>query len=248
MSGRALDRALRRLASASAVLAPVREGAGFAVFGKGDRRCRPVARVSARDVKQLAAEGVLARPEGSDAYVLSEAGHARVRRGAAPPSEQFQAQHRPVIDRVVADRSGALRPVRGHDAHPSLTRISALRDPRGAPWLSAAEIAAAGRLRADWDRAQIGLVAGSDWSAPPRGASARGPGNAQEAALAARCDAGRRTQEALDALAPSLRRVVERIVLYEDGLEAIERSEGWPQRSAKIALKLGLSQLAQMRG
>jgi Domain of unknown function (DUF6456) len=32
--------------------------------------------------------------------------------------------------------------------------------------------------------------------------------------------------------------------LHEEGLEALERSEGWPARSGKIALKLGLAQLA----
>lgn len=45
-------------------------------------------------------------------------------------------------------------------------------------------------------------------------------------------------------LAPPLRRAVERVVLYEDGIEALERGEGWPARSGKLALKLGLAQLA----
>jgi hypothetical protein len=76
------------------------------------------------------------------------------------------------------------------------------------------------------------------------GSGSRGPGNAQEAALARRCDARRRVAEALDKLAPQLRRVVERVCLHEDGLEALERAERWPPRSAKLALKLGLAQLA----
>lgn len=54
--------------------------------------------------------------------------------------------------------------------------------------------------------------------------------------------------EALSKLAPTLRRVVEQAVLHEQGLEAIERAENWPPRSGKIALKLGLAQLAQQRG
>lgn len=64
-------------------------------------------------------------------------------------------------------------------------------------------------------------------------------------ALAARCAAGRRMNDALDALAPELRRVVERVVCYEQGQEALERAERWPARSGKIALKFGLAQLAQ---
>ena len=63
--------------------------------------------------------------------------------------------------------------------------------------------------------------------------------------MAARCDRNRRVADAIDALAPPLRRIVERACLYEDGLEAIERGEGWPARSAKLALKLALAQLAQ---
>ena len=76
------------------------------------------------------------------------------------------------------------------------------------------------------------------------------PRAARRAALAAveaRCDAQRRANEALAALAAPLRRVVERVCLYEEGLEALERAEGWPARSGKIALKLGLAQLAAQR-
>jgi hypothetical protein len=40
---------------------------------------------------------------------------------------------------------------------------------------------------------------------------------------------------------------VEALCLNEVGLEAYERAEGWPARSAKIALKLALSQLAAVR-
>lgn len=249
MSERRTDRALARLVAHSAVLAPERSGAGFAVFPNGDRRRRPVARLGAGEVKELAASGAIARIEGlGDAYAITEAGRARLRRSKAAPEETFAAQHRPVIDRGLVDEAGAACHVRGYDPSPALKRIAALRDAKGAPWLSAVELAAANWLRADWDRAQIGLVRGSDWTAAPRGSAARSPGNAQEDALAARCDASRRMHEALSRLAQPLRRVVEQAVLNELGLEAIERAESWPPRSGKIALKLGLAQLAQQRG
>lgn len=44
---------------------------------------------------------------------------------------------------------------------------------------------------------------------------------------------------ALDRLAPPLRRVLERVCLHKDGLEALERAEAWPSRPGKVALKLG---------
>jgi DNA-directed RNA polymerase specialized sigma24 family protein len=104
-------------------------------------------------------------------------------------------------------------------------------------------MAAATRLRTDWDCAERGLVRGSDWASPPNGATARAT-NGAEAAMVVRCDARRNVDEALAKLAPALRRVVERVCLREQGLEAMERGESWPARSGKVALKLALSQLA----
>lgn len=245
MSARGIERALERLAAPLAVLARERlGGASYGVYPNGDKRRRPVAKLSEADVKALSASGAIVSA-GEDMFVLSEAGRARVRREGAAHGEGFAAQHRALVDRDVIDGDGRTRRARGFDPASVLKRIGALRDARGAPWLSGPELNAAGRLRADWDAAQAGLVRGSDWAAPPRSGSARGPGNAQEAALAVRCDAGRRMNEALDSLAPPLRRVVERVVLHEEGMEAIERAERWPARSGKIALKLGLAQLAQ---
>lgn len=243
MSARDVERALARLMGAEAILAPAREGAGFGVFANGDRRRRPAARLSGAQVKELSASGALAPMPERGVFVLSEAGRARVRREASAPNEQFAAQHRIIEDRAVIDADGDLQRVRGHDPNGPLKRLAALRDANGLPWLAPQELAAALRLRGDWEVSQRGLVRGSDWSAGPQSGAARGPGG-REAALAARCDASRRSAEKLDALAPALRRVVERVCLHEEGLEALERSEGWPARSGKIALKLGLAQLA----
>lgn len=236
-----MERALARLADEGAVLAREREGAGFGVFPRGDRRRRPTARLSAAEVRALESEGVLSAA-GADAFVLSQAGRARMRREAAPDAEQFLAQHAPIIDRAIMDGAGE-KTVRGFDSASALRRLAALRDARGGAWLNARELAAANALHADWARAQAGLVRGSDWRAPPKGASARG-GAGHDAAMAARCDSKRAFEDKLAKLAAPLRRAVERVVLYEDGIEALERGEGWPARSGKLALKLGLAQLA----
>lgn len=58
------------------------------------------------------------------------------------------------------------------------------------------------------------------------------------------CDARRRFADRMHALAPALRRVVEQVVRHDDGVEALERAEGWPSRSGKMALKPSLAQLA----
>jgi|SRR5688572_6762813 len=242
---RAIKRALVRLDAPDSVLAPDRGGAGFGVFVGGDRRRRAAVRLSAADVKALAAEGAIAPLDDKGVFVITPAGRARTRRQAAQPNEAYAAQHGEIVERPVIEDGGAVRMARGYDRAGPLRRLNALRDANGKTWLTNAEIAAALRLREDWEAGQIGLVRGSDWSAPPRSDGARAPGNAQEAAMMRGCDARRRVSAALAALAPPLRRVVESVCLQEMGLETLERSEGWPARSGKIALKLGLAQLAQ---
>jgi DNA-directed RNA polymerase specialized sigma24 family protein len=146
------------------------------------------------------------------------------------------------------DDAGDTRVVRGIDPDQALRKLGALRDADGNAWLEPGEMRAAARLRHDWLLGQIGLMRGSDWQAPPRTGGARGPGNGVEQLAGARYDARRRVEIALDALASPLRRTVEAVCLHEQGIEALEREQGWPARSGKIALKLGLAQLAsQMR-
>ncbi len=244
MSARSVRRALERLVSSNGVLAPARDGVSYCVHPGGDRRRIGLVRMSADEVRALEAEGIIVAADG-DAFVVSEAGRARLRRARAAPGEAFVAQHRVVVDRVVIDAEGRARTTRGHDANEVLRRLAALRDSEGLPWLAAGELAAASRVRQDWERSELGLMRGSDWAAPPNASTARGLSSAQEAAMAARCDARKRVGEALDRLAPPLRRVVERVCLHEQGLETLERSEGWPARSGKLALKLALSQLAE---
>ena len=86
MSARMVERALARLAADKAELVREREGASFGVLPRGDRRRRPVARLDAALVRRLESEGVLLAA-GPDAFVLSAAGHARVRREAAQAGE-----------------------------------------------------------------------------------------------------------------------------------------------------------------
>lgn len=243
MSESHVMRALKRLASPGAVLTRDRDGVGYGVFADGDRRRRPVARLSAATVRRLEADGVIVA-RGRDVFALSDAGHALLRREGAGDAG-FLEQHVEIETRVVVDGDGDERVVRAAARSTVLRKLAALPGARGTAWLSAAELQAALALRNDWEAGQAGLTRGSDWSAPPLGAGARGVSNAQERSMAARCDRRRRVAEALDALAPPLRRIVERVCLHEEGLEAIERGEGWPARSAKLALKLGLAQLAQ---
>ncbi len=242
MSERLVERALARMSAGGALLTPESGGARYALYPNNDRRRRPLARISAEEARALEASGALVRV--GDAYALTEAGRARTARERAAPSEAFAAQHRAVIDRAIVEADGRTRKVRGHDADATLRRLAALRDGNGAAWLDSAEIAAAARLRRDWEMGERGLVRGSDWTAPPNGSGPRGASNRAEMVAGAYCDARQRVEEALARLALPLRRVVERVCLREEGIETLERGEGWPARSGKIALKLALAQLA----
>lgn len=242
----AAQRAVQRLAAPNALLAQTADKSWFGVFANGDRRRRPLARIKAGEVRELAASGALEACSGG--YVLSSAGRASARREGAAPEERYIAQHAAIADRSVIDGDGDVRVVRGVAQSSVLARLAQLRDAAGAPWLKSEELRAAQIVRRDWEAAQAGLSRGLDWSAPPLGGNAARAANAQEMAMAARCDARKRVALALDALAPPLRRVVERACIQEEGLEAIERAENWPARSGKLALKLGLAQLAAALG
>jgi hypothetical protein len=239
-----VERALARLEQTGSIIAPERSGRGFGVFTKGDRRRRPVARLTAPQVRALASAGVIVAHGDAKCFVLSPAGIARAARSAATSAEAYLAQHRPIVPRTVMDAGGMARSARGHEPDDTVRKLCALRDASGAPWFSADELTAATRLRADWERGQMGLVKGSDFAAPPKGETARGAGNAAEHLAGTRCDAHRRVAEALESLALPPRRVVEAVCLSEQGLAAVERMQSWPLRSGKLALKLALAQLA----
>lgn len=215
-----------------------------AVFPGGDRRRRPLVRLTNEDARALEAEGAVAHDAARGGYVLTEAGRARTRRERSD-DERFLAQHAPIGPaRIVHE--GGVRVLKRVGDDP-FARFERLRDMSGKPWFTRAEIAAARRLREDWEAGQRGLVRGSDWSAPPRGSSPRGPGGLQDAALSAAIDARARVARSLEALAAPMRRLVERACLHEAGFAALEREECWPEASAKVALKCALAQLATHR-
>jgi hypothetical protein len=234
-------RALALLSVSGATLAEAR-GGEFGVFAHGNRRRRPRLRLSKEEVRQLEADGAIAAHDG--VFQITPAGRSRVLRDGG--AEGFQVQHGGGEMRTLIDSEGDARIVRAALSSTMLARLAQLRDGRGRPWLADAELRAAAHLRADWERGQAGLQRGSDWTAPPNASSARGKSSGYEGFLAHRIDARRRTADALAALAAPLRRAVEAVCLREVGVEALERAEGWPGRSGKLALKLGLAQLAAL--
>jgi len=219
-------------------------GGGFGVFPGGDRRRRPLVRLTKEETRALEADGAVVHDAARGGYLLTPAGRARSRR-AREDEPGFLAQHAPIGPLRIVHEDG-VRIVKRVGDDP-FARLERLKDLNGKPWFSRSEIAAARRLREDWEAGHAGLLRGSDWSAPPRGSAPRGPGGAQEAALSSAIDARGRVEQALDSLAPPMRRAVERTCLHETGLATLEREECWPEASAKVALKCALAQLAAQR-
>lgn len=109
--------------------------------------------------------------------------------------------------------------------------------------VSARQYEAGERLRADWERAQLGPRVTMRWDAPPTDRGARGappahdPGTAGIAAKA-------RFDAAVAAVGPGLSDVLWRVVCAGEGMREAEGALGWPARAGKLVLGLALDRLA----
>jgi hypothetical protein len=99
------------------------------------------------------------------------------------------------------------------------------------------------RLRADWERAQLGARVTMCWDAPPTGKAARGAPRAGDP-VAAQLSAKRRFDAAIAAVGPGLTDILWRIVCAGEGMRDAERALGWPARAGKVVLQMALDRLA----
>ena len=112
--------------------------------------------------------------------------------------------------------------------------------------LTAGQLAAGERLRADYERAGLSARVTMRWDvAPP--AKSRGGGRALDASLA-RIDAHRRFHAAIDQVGPGLADICWRVVCAGEGIGGAEKALGWPSRSGKLVLGLALDRLARFYG
>ena len=104
--------------------------------------------------------------------------------------------------------------------------------------VTARQVEAGERLRADYERAQLAPSVTMRWSARVDGGGAGGdPTGAQLAAK-------RRFDAAIDAVGAGLRDVLWRVVCAGEALPAAERALGWPSRAGRVVLTLALDRLA----
>lgn len=240
-------RAIKRLSAAGMVALPIADKEGvYGVFPNGDRRRRAVARLPREAVVRLVSSGALKRTAAGEGVELTGEGRALVRRGESGSADAFRAQHLE-LGAAPPEGDGARGRVVNLTESP-LAWLARRADRNGEPFITARHLAAGERLRSDFHKGRYMGRMTSDWTAPPRGSAARGPGQAQldpaESVIVARD----RVAAALRHAGPGLDRVLSAVCLEGRGLDEVERGFGWPRRSGKIVLRIALGRLADHYG
>lgn len=217
--------------------------------------------VARYSMRKQAADSLLAMglavsvPEGAlRALRLTPAGErlvARLRKVARPSGtdqtdviDALRAQHDEITLRPVSV-DGTERSVPVNHGESPLAALRRRSDKSGQPLIDAAGFAAGERLRLDYTRAALEPRMGIDWSNPLAGGGRGGAGlNATESMIAAR----QRFSAAMVAVGPELSGPLFDLCCFLKGLEQIERERGWPVRSAKVVMRLGLERLARHYG
>lgn len=160
----------------------------------------------------------------------------------------FRAQH---ADFALAEMAGSDPDEAGkrlvNRGESTLGWLRRRRDRDGRPLVSERQFVAGERLRADFERAGLMARVTLRWDGAPATGERR-PGAAMLDPTEAQVAARQRYERALKTLGPGLAEVAARICCYQEGLEAVERSLSWPQRSAKVVLGLALDRLADHYG
>lgn len=178
--------------------------------------------------------------------VLTDVGHARLRRLAADGDDTFRAQHHL---RTTAQREmgGMHCTVTVNEGESPLGWLRSRKDRNGKKLIGDAQFEAGERLRADYWFAHMTPRVTANWSAlAPAERSRRGAPAAEmrDAVLAAK----ERVMRALMSVGPEISGVLVDICCELKGLEEAEKANGWPQRAGKVVLQIALTRLAKHYG
>jgi hypothetical protein len=242
-------RILRRLAEADTVLAiaPDMEKAAVLRHVAGGETAHLA--VTDRVVAQAFAlkDWISCRKLGRIAtYQITQAGRMALKRlqagedGLAEAQAAFGDQHRTWDSRVVEVEDGERR-IRYNAAESPVLVLARRRDKNGEPFLAPELVAAAERLREDFELAQKGPRVAQNWERFLTGGDRGGFGPDTQAGGPR--DARERVSAALRDLGPGLGDMVLRCCCFLEGLEVAEKRMGWSARSGKIVLRIALQRL-----
>ena len=156
----------------------------------------------------------------------------------------FRARHLELALARVETDEGPIRAIIDAAESP-LTWLARRKGRDGKALIEAVQLQAGEQLRADFTRAQLMPRITANWQAPVadgrRGAS---PGSFTDAVIAAR----QNVRHALEGVGPEFAGVLLDVCCFLKGLEQVESERGWPARSGKVVLQLGLDRLARHYG
>lgn len=100
------------------------------------------------------------------------------------------------------------------------------------------------RLRADWERAQLGQRVTMSWDAAPVARTRGGSGDTCDLS-GSQLDAKRRFESAVAEAGPGLSDILWRVVCAGEGMREAEVALGWPARAGKLVLRFALDRVAE---
>jgi hypothetical protein len=192
-------------------------------------------RIPSGGLRELFRSGFIATDLRSGGLQLTARGHAALSELRATGPRMAEAPDRPEASGTRGS-VGLLRALRNR------------RDKDGLALLTAVQVEAGERLASDFLRGQLMPRVTADWSSvegAPRRRGVPGFGVELRESTAAAQD---RFRAALAVVSPEFTGLLISVCCLDARIEDIERTEGWPQRSAKILLQIALNQLARHYG
>lgn len=199
-----------------------------------------------QDIVLLLSADLLAR-QADGAVAVTPAGFAHLARNriarAGSDIDPFRAQHLELAARKFAPTGSA---VVVDDAESPLVWLARRKGRDGRMLIEPVQLQAGERLRAEFTRSQMMPRTTANWSVAvtddrPSGGMAV---TFTEAVIAAR----QRVRAALGAVGPEFSGLLLDVCCFLKGLADVESERGWPPRSAKVVLQLGLDRLARHYG
>jgi hypothetical protein len=245
---RALARTLVRLARAGAYARPASTTPGrYEIFSARNGFVSPLATVPDDAITAAQALGWLTMSAGDGRLALSRQGRHALKRvlcESGAPSNHGPRTARPLKSAV---RAQAAHPQAPQRTEGPLLWLRNRKDRSGRPLISQAQYEAGSRLATDYATGQMQARITASWSADAPCLRTGTPGagvDISDAALAARG----RLHAALAAVGPELGQFLVDVCCHDIGLESAERARGWPVRSGKVVLDMGLTALARHYG
>ncbi|RRH76456.1 helix-turn-helix domain-containing protein [Falsigemmobacter faecalis] len=252
-------RGLRRLAEPGAQLAvaPEMEKAMVLRSFPDGRQLRTAVIPTALAQSFVMKDWISCRGTGRVAlYEMTAAGRAALRRLLAASEEEaaaaapglaeamtpFGQQQREWGERVIPGEVGPRR-LRVSLSESPVALLGRRRDKDGQPFLSHEQVAAAERLREDFELAQMGPRVAQNWDRFLTGGVRGGIQGAAGSDLPGSQSARERVAAALRELGPGLGDMVLRCCCYLEGVETAEKRLGWAARSGKVVLRIALDRL-----